>query len=102
MKILDKADDKFIQEAVDDKCRPWLIKETSRRRTMLFWCAVLVNVCAIAVIIFAMNDKFHNPAGAGVVGIMCAVAAMQWMQVLKNDSDLRLLKLVEKLKSSIH
>jgi hypothetical protein len=38
---------------------------------------------------------------SGVAGVEFAVAAMTWMQVLKMESDLRLLKLVEKLKSSI-
>ena len=98
MKSFDKADDTFIQMAVDDSRRPELIKETSRKRTILFWCAVLITVCALLMIFVETNAKAHN---SGIAGVEFTVAAMTWMQVLKIESDLRLLKLVEKLKSSI-
>jgi hypothetical protein len=97
MKSFDKADEAFIQMAVDDSSRPELIKETSRKRTIIFWCAVLISVCALGMIFAEINAK----KASGVAGVEFAVAAMTWMQVLKIESDLRLLKLIEKLKSSI-
>jgi len=90
MKFFDKADDAFIQAAVDDSRRPELIKNTMRRQTIMFWCAVVISACALLMIIGAHNS--------GSAGVEFAVAAMTWMQVLKCESDLRLLKLVDKLK----
>ncbi len=100
MKFLDRADDKFIQEATDDKYRPWLIGQTSRRRTIMFWCSVVISVCALGMMVVAINDKHHNSTGFGVAGLEFTVAAMTWMQVFKCESDLRLLKLVDKLKKA--
>jgi len=98
MKSFDRADDAFIQAAVDDVRRLELIKSTARRRIIMFWCAVVITVCALGMMIAAMNDKNRNPAGAGAAGVEFGVAAMTWMQVFKCESDLRLLKLVDKLK----
>ncbi|HZF02009.1 MAG TPA: hypothetical protein VE344_08955 [Methylomirabilota bacterium] len=97
MKSFDQADDAFIAMAVDETRRPDLIKNTSRRRTIIFWCAVVITVCALGMMIAAINDKNHNSARGGVVGVEFAVAAMTWMQVFKCESDLRLLKLIDKL-----
>ena len=90
MKSFAKADDAFIQAAVDDSRRQELIKCTARRQTIMFWCAVVISVCAVLMIFNAHNS--------GSAGVEFAVAAMTWMQVFKCESDLRLLKLVDKLK----
>jgi hypothetical protein len=98
MKSFDRADDAFIETAVDDVRRPDLIKSTARRRTIMFWCAVVITVCALGIMFATMSDKNHNSAGGGVAGVEFGVAVMTWMQVFKCESDLRLLKLVDKLK----
>jgi uncharacterized membrane protein len=95
MKSFDQSDDAFIQMAVDDLHRPELIKITARKRTILFWCAMLITVCAL-VIIFA--ETSGKPHGSGVAGVAFAGVAMSWMLVIRCESDLRLLKMVEKLK----
>ena len=51
------------------------------------------------MMIVGINDKSHN-ISASAAGLAFFMAALIWMQVLKLESDLRLLKLVEKLKSS--
>ena len=98
MKFLDRADDKFIQAATDDSRRPELIKETSRRRTIMFLLAVVISGGALLMMCAAVSDKNHNPIGGIVAAIEFTVAAMTWMQVFKCESDLRLLKIIEKIK----
>jgi len=90
MKTFNKADDAFIQAAVDDSRRPELIKSTIRKQTIMLCCAVVISACALFMIFNAHNS--------GSAEIEFAVAAMTWMQVLKCESDLRLLMLVDKLK----
>jgi hypothetical protein len=95
MKSFDKADDAFIQAAVDDSRRPELIASMARRRTMVFWAAVISSVCALAIMFIEITGKAHISGMSGAVFFY--VSAMNWMQVMKCDSDLRLLKMVDKL-----
>jgi hypothetical protein len=90
MKSFDLADDTFIKAATDDSRRPDLIEKTVHRRTRLFWCAIVVSVCAFFDV--------HNSGTDGVLAAQFAIVAMMWWQVFKCESDLRLLKLVDKLK----
>ena len=64
----------------------------------MFWLAVVISVCALVIMIAAISDKNHNSTGFGVGSVDFTVAVMSWMQVIKCESDLRLLKLVENLK----
>jgi hypothetical protein len=96
MKSFDKADDAFIQAAVDNTRRSELIRNTSYRRTKMFWGAVIITACALVIFFIEATGKTHSPE---LPGAMFFVAVMNWMQVFKCESDLRLLKLVEKLKS---
>jgi len=98
MKSFDKADDAFISAAIDDARRPELIKTMSRRRNIIFWLAVVISVCALVIMIAAISDKNHNSTGFSVGCLEFTVAVMAWTQVFKCESELRLLKLVEKLK----
>ncbi len=103
MKFYDEADEIFIQKAADDSRRPELIKETSRKRKVLTWCAVLWSVCAFIQMILGMISGIYGLShnfSASAAGWNFFMAAMIWMLVLKCETDLRLLKLVEKLKSS--
>jgi hypothetical protein len=95
MKSFDRADDAFIQAAVDDARRPELIRNTSCRRTKMFWGAMIISACALGIFFIEATGKTHSPE---LTGTMFFVAAMNWMQVFKCESDLRLLKLVDKLK----
>jgi hypothetical protein len=94
MKSFDKADNAFIQAAVDDTSRPDLIASTARRRTIVFWGAVITTVCALAVLFIEASGKTHN---SGMGPVFFTIAAMNWMQVMKCESDLRLLKMVDSL-----
>jgi hypothetical protein len=96
MKSFDEHEEAFVQEAVDDSLRPELIKSLSRKRTFLFWCAMLMTVCALVVMFAEFYSKTGKP---GFGGVEFAFALGVWMQVLKLENDLRLLRLVEKLKA---
>jgi hypothetical protein len=92
MKFFARADDRFIERGADDSQRQLAILQLSKKRTGAFWLAAFLGVCTF-VMAFAPGDRL----GAGV-GIGLA-AAIQWMLVIKYESDLRLLMMVGKLKS---
>ena len=84
-----KFDKWFEETAADPARRRAAIADYSRRRIILFWCAVLSSVCAIAIFLVPS----HHPGGEGMVGFL---AAMMWIVGMKVDSDLRVLKMIDK------
>jgi hypothetical protein len=95
MKSYDQYDEWFVQTAVDDSLRPELIKLLSRKRTTTFWLAIGISLSALGLMFLeAVTTK--NPV---VIAVQFFVTAMSWMLVLKFENDLRLLRLVEKLRS---
>ena len=97
MKSFDKADDTFIQAATDDSTRQILIRELAGRRNLFQTIAILSTVIALGSLSVCAFGK-PSLSSVGILATMYFCATMQWMQVFKCESDLRLLKLVDKLK----
>jgi hypothetical protein len=85
-----KQDEQFDRMAADPARRRKGIDDLSSRRNVLFWCAVVVTLCALAMFFFSNRSS----GGGSALGF---AAAVQWMLVFKFESDLRLLRVVERL-----
>ena len=96
MKYFDRADNEFVEAAADDSRRHAKIEEITRKRNQFHWTAWLMTGCALLFIIADIFSKQQHTSGAPAP--LFFVAALQWMQIFKCESDLRLLKLVDKLK----
>jgi hypothetical protein len=96
MRSFDKQDDVFIRAASDDSQRGFKIEELLLKRKKLMWSANIVTLCALAIALIEACGKSHS--GAGVFLIFAA--AMVWMLAFNCEADLRLLKVIEMLKSS--
>ena len=82
-----RYDEQFQRIATDPLRRRAAIDDLSQRRTILFWCALVSSVCAIV-------DGFSGkPAMAGLY----FAAAVQWGISFKFESDLRLLRVIDRL-----
>ena len=81
--------------AADPGRRRAAIADLSKRRTILFWCATLITVCA--VLSACASGMAGKPAVSSAL-LLCA--ALEWIVVFKFDSDLRLLQVIEKLQRS--
>ena len=86
-KMFTKHDDEFAEIAADPARRHAAIADFSRLRTKLFWCASFVSLCAVASILVSEST--------GVV--LTFFAAIQWIFVFKFESDLRLLRVIDRL-----
>ena len=84
-------DMQFDVTATDPARRREAIASLSWRRDMMFWCAAGVTLCALAT--FFMSLQSPRPAAAAI-GFL---AAVQWMLLFKFESDLRLLRVIERL-----
>ena len=87
MKAFEKEDVRFVEIVLEANQRDTAIAELKRKRTLLFWAAMLATLAAI-LSIFA-----EHPQGAVYFG-----AAFSWGMVWKFESDLRLLLAVRALK----
>jgi hypothetical protein len=83
-----KQDINFAEIALDPRRRAAAIKTLTFRRNILFWVACLMTLMIIPA-------NFGGSNGAGVTAF-CAV--VQWMLVLKFESDIRLLRVVSRLR----
>ena len=82
-----KHDEKFAETAADPVRRLAAITDLTSRRTILAWCA-----CA-ATLLTIVSSFGSKP----VVGGLAFFAAIQWMLVFKFESDLRLLRVIDRL-----
>jgi len=80
-----KQDTEFDEMAADPIRRRARITDLSWRRTLIFWCAM---VMAVAAIFSSWSGK-----DAGVI----FGAAVAWSIAFKMESDLRLLRVIERL-----
>ena len=78
---------KFEETAADPMRRAVAIADLSNRRAILFWCACVVTLAAVA------SSFSSKPVG----GVLALCAAIQWMLVFKFESDLRLLRVIARL-----
>jgi threonine/homoserine/homoserine lactone efflux protein len=82
-----KYDEEFSETAADPMRRLAAITDLTNRRTILFWCACVISLVTIA------SSFGSKPAG----GALALCAAIQWMLVFKFESDLRLLRVIDRL-----
>ena len=96
MNCLDRADAKFVAEATDDSQRRAAIERLSGVRRTTLWAAILSTVSFLIIFILG---AFHPTFGAvgGAIGIGF-ITMSQWVNLMKVESDLRLLKVVEMLR----
>jgi hypothetical protein len=91
MKLFQRTDDEFIGMGADSARRPAAIQNLTWRRALMFWCAVVCTLSAF-VCFFVAGSGSHGEGPAAFV------ACVMWIQVMKLESDLRLLKMVEALR----
>jgi hypothetical protein len=82
-----KYDEQFERTAADPIRRRAAIGDLSRRRTILFWCALVISACAIV----------GSFSGRSAMAGLCFAAAVQWSILFKFESELRLLRVIERL-----
>jgi hypothetical protein len=85
-----KQDQQFDEMIADPARRRQGIISLSLRRDVLCVCAMVATVCALA---FFFPDRISG-GGTAAIGFL---AAIQWMLVFKFESDLRLLRTIERL-----
>ena|SRR5438132_902744 len=98
MNYLERSDAKFVAHAADDSQRPAAIEHLSGLRRKTFWMATLLSICFLLVFILG---AFHPTLGAlgGAIGTGI-FSLFWWGNLMKVESDLRLLKVVEQLRRS--
>jgi hypothetical protein len=82
-----KDDEKFTETAADPARRLSAITDLTCRRTILLWCASVLSLILIA-------SLFGNKPANGA--LLCSTM-MQWIFVFKFESDLRLLRVIDRL-----
>jgi hypothetical protein len=80
-----KHDTEFDEVAADPIRRRAKIADLSTRRAVVFWCAMVIGVAAIV----------ECWEGKGAMGVFAAATA--YTICLKMESDLRLLRVIERL-----
>jgi hypothetical protein len=98
-----KEDTMFEEMAADPIRRRAGIASLSLRCTIIFWCAMTTTTCAL-VGSFASLAARRAAAGSvstGSVGaaLLVFAAAVHWGICFKMGSDLRLLRVIERLQS---
>jgi len=83
--MFSKSDTKFAAMAADPAKRHAMVASRQLARTGMFWCALVITVCDLAT---AWTDG-HFAA------VMSTATLIQWMLVLKFDSDVRMLSIVD-------
>ena len=86
--MFNKEDETFIDIAVDPARRLAAISDLAKRRSIMFWSAMITTLALL------FTSLVRDSAGP----ILCCVAATHWMIVFKMGSDLRLLRVIERLK----
>ena len=96
MNYLERSDAKFVTQAADDSERQAAIERLSGARRLMFWTAILMS--ALFLFVFTLGAR-HPTFGAvgGAIGLGFG-AVMSTVNLMKCESDLRLLKVVERLR----
>jgi len=87
-----KQDEQFDQMATDPARRREGIAGLSWRRNVICWCAVVATLCALATFLVSASK-----AGGGAAAAIGFLAATHWMLLFKFESDLRLLRVIDRL-----
>jgi hypothetical protein len=86
-----KQDEEFDEMIADSARRRLGIISLSSRRNLLCVCAMVATACALA---FFFPGRPSRTGGAAAMGFL---AAIQWILVFKFESDLRLLRTIDRL-----
>ena len=95
MKSTDQSENEFVDAAADNLRRKAKIQELTQKREKLSLGAWISTACGLAM---GFIEAFANRNDSAIVAMALFSAAMIWIQLFKCESDLRLLKLVDKLK----
>jgi hypothetical protein len=93
--MFEKYDEQFECAAADPIGRLLAIRDLSRRRTILFWCALVTSACALVAGAGALIGRLSG--NSAVAAGLYFAAAVHWSIHFKFDSDLRLLRAIERL-----
>lgn len=85
-----KEDETFTRTATDPFRRRESIADLTRRRKILFWCALTMALLMVA-------SSFGNKPMSAGLGL---AAAVQWMLCFKFESEIRLLRVIDHLQAS--
>ena len=83
--MFNKSDIRFEEMAADPARRRAAIADLSMRRTVIFWCAAVISVCAVA------------SSWSGKSSDLIFSAAVSVSILFKFESDLRLLRTIDRL-----
>jgi hypothetical protein len=83
-----KLDEKFTEAAADPVHRLAAITDLTNRRSIAFWLGCLLSLFSTVTLILSSKS-----AGGGLL----VIATFQFMIAFKYESDLRLLKVIERL-----
>jgi hypothetical protein len=97
MNHLERADAKFISEATDESQRRAAIEVLTSKRHNAFWAAAVGSAGFFLIFGLGAIHPTLNALG-GVVGSGFTTVIL-WLNLVKLQSDLRLLKVVEHLRS---
>jgi hypothetical protein len=89
--MITDADKLFVAMAVDPARRSASIVKLARQRTVLFWLLIFIVLASLA-------NSFVFNGTLGASGLMPACLLL--IAVLKSESDLRLLLVVDSLRSN--
>lgn len=90
-----KYDEQFARTAADPIRREAAIRDLSHRRAILFWSALVTTACALVVV--ACSFVSHLSGNTAVAATLYFAAAVHWSLVFKFESELRLLRVIERL-----
>ena len=96
MNFLERSDAKFVAQAADDSQRSAAIERLSGVRNWTLRLAILMSLCFLVIFMLgALHPTFGAVGGALGLGFSTII---QWVNLMKFESDLRLLKVVEMLR----
>lgn len=98
MMSFSKADDKFVACATNDAQRQVAIIQRSQQRRVQILALVLsgmVALISIGVVVFDRPTRAHDVASESLA---LFVVVMQFLCLMKTESDLRLLKVIDLLR----
>jgi hypothetical protein len=86
----DKQDADFVATVADPVRRSTAIADAIKKRTKLLWGVGIITLGLFAICIFGSRQP-----DAVIVLVVCVL----WMQLFKCESDLRLLRVIDRLQS---
>jgi hypothetical protein len=96
MDYLERSDAKFVTQAADDSQRQAAIERLSGARRWMFWMAIWMSALFLFVFILGARHPTFGAVGAAIgLGFGSVMSTVSFM---KCESDLRLLKVVERLR----